>query len=157
MDNHTVVQLKAFAKKRGIGGYCKLRKAELIHALKAIRLVDQTSNIFGDSIKNDPTPALQPTPWRPSNIVTKDKQNIKNVITKGMQKIRYFGEWLWNYIAPKPKVVGKVLESFNNKTLKLYEKRDTCANQCSQICFEELGDSVSNKRIKLIRPRIISA
>ena len=32
MENHTVVQLKAMAKERGIRGYYKLRKAELIHA-----------------------------------------------------------------------------------------------------------------------------
>ena len=40
MENHTVVQLKAIAKERGISGYYKLRKAELIHALEATRLVE---------------------------------------------------------------------------------------------------------------------
>ena len=39
--------------------------------------------------QNDPTPVLQPTPWRQSNVTTKDKQNIK-------QKIKDFGEWLLN-------------------------------------------------------------
>ena len=43
MDNHTVVQLKAIAKERGIRFYYKLRKVELIHALEATRLVEQTS------------------------------------------------------------------------------------------------------------------
>ena len=42
-----------------------------------------------------------------------------------MQKIKGFGEWLLNYIPPKPKVVDKVLESFKNKIKKMYEKRDT--------------------------------
>ena len=41
MVNHTVVQLKAIEKERGIRGYYKLRKAELIHALEATRLVEQ--------------------------------------------------------------------------------------------------------------------
>ena len=41
MNNHTVVQLKAVAKERGIRGYYKLRKIELIHALEAPRLVEQ--------------------------------------------------------------------------------------------------------------------
>ena len=77
MDKHTVVQLKAFAKERGIRGYYKHRKAELVHTLEAARLVEQTSNIFEESIPNDLTPVLQPTPWRPSNIATKDKQNIQ--------------------------------------------------------------------------------
>ena len=65
MNNNAVVQLKAIVKERGIRGYYKLGKAELIHALEAARLVEQTSNIFDESIPNDPTPVLQPRPWRP--------------------------------------------------------------------------------------------
>ena len=41
MENHTVVQLKAIAKERGIRGYYQLRKVELIHAFEAARLVEQ--------------------------------------------------------------------------------------------------------------------
>ena len=56
MENHAIVQLKAIAKERGIRGYYNLRKAELIHALEATRLVEQKSNIFDEPIPNDPTP-----------------------------------------------------------------------------------------------------
>ena len=42
-------------------------------------------------------------------------QTTKNFFTKVKQKIRDFGEWLLNYIPPKPKVVDKVFESFKNK------------------------------------------
>ena len=41
MENQTVVQLKAIAKERGIRSYYKLKKAELINALEATRLVEQ--------------------------------------------------------------------------------------------------------------------
>ena len=77
MKNHTIVQLKAIAIVRGIKGYYKLRKAELINALEATKLVEQKSSIFSEPIPNDPTPVLQPTPWRSSNFGTKVKQNIK--------------------------------------------------------------------------------
>ena len=43
----------------------------------------------------------------------------------GMQKIKDFGEWLLNYIPPKPKVIDTVLESFKNKIKNMYEKKDT--------------------------------
>ena len=62
MENHTILQLKAIVKERGIKGYYELRKAELIHALEATRLVEQKRNIFDEQISNDPTPILQPTP-----------------------------------------------------------------------------------------------
>ena len=39
----------------------------------------------------------------------------KKIIAMGMQNIKDFGEWLLNYIPPKPKVVDKVLDSFKNK------------------------------------------
>ena len=125
MSNHTLVQMKAIAKERGTRGYYKLRKPALIHALEAARLVEQTSNIFDESNPNDLTPVLQQTPWRPSNTAMKDKQNVKNLITKGMQKIKRFGEWLLNYIPSKSKVLDNVPESFKNKVKKMYEKRDT--------------------------------
>ena len=73
MKNHTVMRLKAIAKERGVRGYYKLRKVELIYALEAARLVEQQSNIFDEPIPNDPTPVLQPTPWRPSNVTTINK------------------------------------------------------------------------------------
>ena len=63
MENHTVMQLKAIANERGIRGYYKLRKAKLIHALEATRLVEQKNDIFDEPISNDPTLVLQPTPW----------------------------------------------------------------------------------------------
>ena len=71
MENHTIVQLKAIAKELGIKCYYKLRQAELINALEATRLVEQKSSIFDEPIPNDPTPILQPTPWRPSNFAVK--------------------------------------------------------------------------------------
>ena len=43
-------------KRRGVRGYYKLRKVELVHALEAERLVEQKSNIFDEPIPNDPTP-----------------------------------------------------------------------------------------------------
>ena len=74
MGNHTIVLLKAIANECSIKGYYKLRKVELIHALEATRLGEQKSNIFDEQIPNDPTPILQPKPWRPSNFAVKSSK-----------------------------------------------------------------------------------
>ena len=155
MNNHTVVQLKAVSKERGIWDNYTFREAELVHALEAATLVEQTSNIFEKPIENNPTPVLQP--WRPSNITTKDKENKKKFITMGMQKIKDFREWLLNYIPPRPKVVDKVLESFETRFKNVRKEGYFVPTNIVQICFEIICDTVSNKRIKWIRPRIISA
>ena len=41
MDNIPVFKLKTLAKQRGIKCYYELKKAELIHAFEAARLVDK--------------------------------------------------------------------------------------------------------------------
>ena len=82
----------------------KLRKAELIQKLEAhpdvyeqvsisgleiprntTRLVNTTA-ILDEPILDDKTPVLQPTP---------------NFIAKSIHKIKYFGNWLCDYIPPK--------------------------------------------------------
>ena len=74
MEKHAIVQFKAIAKERGIKGYYKLRKAELIHVLEATRLID-LKVIYLMS-------RFQLTPWRPSNFARKVKQNIKYFAAK---------------------------------------------------------------------------
>ena len=47
IDNITVIELKALAKQRGIKGYYKLRKAELIQKLEAHSDVNEQILITG--------------------------------------------------------------------------------------------------------------
>ena len=49
------------------------------------------------------------------NFAVKNMQTTQNFFTKGMKKIKDFGNWFLSYIPPKPKVVDNVLESFKNK------------------------------------------
>ena len=77
LKNDTVIELKATAKQRDIEGYYKLRKAELIHKLEALKQVNKqvpgleiASNatrsvnigaILDQPILDDNTPVLKPT------------------------------------------------------------------------------------------------
>ena len=52
-------------------------------------------------------------------------QPTPRLIVKSIQNIKDFGNWLLDYIPPKPKVVDEALESFKNLIKKLNNKRDT--------------------------------
>ena len=85
MNTITVIEWKAIAKQRGIVGYYKLRKAELIHKLEVLPEVNElvlisglemsrnttrsvnTSTILDQPTLNDNTPVL--TLWTPSNFL----------------------------------------------------------------------------------------
>ena len=117
MINITVIKLKALAKQRGIKSYYKLRKAVLIQqledhpdlneqvlipALEMPRNITRSVNtgaIFDDPVLDDNNPVLQPT---------------SKLIAKSMHKIKDFGNWLLDYILPKPTVVDEAVESFKN-------------------------------------------
>ena len=74
-----------------------------------------------------------------------------------MQKIKDFGEWLLNYIPPKPNVVVNVLESFKNKLKKCMKGEILLPIERVKICVEKVFNTVSNRWIKWLRPRVISA
>ena len=79
-----------------------VNKQVLIPGLEIPKNTTRSSNtrkILDDPILDDNTPVLQTTP---------------KFIAKSMQKIKDFGNWLLNYIPPKPKVVDEALESFKN-------------------------------------------
>ena len=59
----------------------KAQKGRVDTCLGSGEISRTKNNIFDEPILNDPTPVLQPTPWRPSNATTKVKQNIKNKIS----------------------------------------------------------------------------
>ena len=129
MDNVTVVKLKTLAKQRGINGYYNLRKAELMQKCEArpdvnekalipwleiprntTRLVNTTAILDEPILDDKKTPVLQLTP---------------NFISKSIQKIKDFGNWMLDCIPPKHKVVDQAFESFKNLIKKLYNKRDS--------------------------------
>ena len=90
-----------------------------------------TSAILDDSILDDKSPVLQPTP---------------NFIAKSTQKIKDFYNWLLDYISPKPKVVDEAFESFKNRIKKLYNKRDTSFQlRESKSALKKVRDTISNR------------
>ena len=128
MDSITVIKLKALAKQRGIKDYYKLRKDELIQKLEAHPEVNEQTSIPGLEIPINATRSVNVSPILDEPILdqpvlddnTTVLQPTPKSVAKSMQKIRYVGNLLLDYIPPKPKVADEAFESLKNLTKKLH-------------------------------------
>ena len=137
MNKNTVIELKATAKQRGIEGYYKLRKAELIHKLKTHKQVNEQvpgleiarnttrsvniSAVLDQPILDDNTPVLKPT---------------QKFFSESVKKIKVCWNWLLDYIPPKPQVVGEALELFKNPIRVVQQERHFLPIERVKICVE---------------------
>ena len=128
-ENITAIELKAIGKQRAITGYYKLRKAELINKLEALRDENEQVLIPGLEIPRNTTRTVNISAYLDQPILDDNPpvlQPTQKYIAKSKQKIKDFSNWLLDYIPRKLKVVDEALESFKNQiNKKLYNKRDT--------------------------------
>ena len=93
LQDKTVVELKALARERGLKRYSKLKKADLIQLLNV-----------------------------PASLLDEDVPQIGVPDPKPLEKLKQFGEWLFSYIPPKPKVLATTFNALKQKVLSLYKK-----------------------------------
>jgi len=105
MEQHTVKELQHIAKQRGLKGYYKLRRAQLIDALNTkTHLLDSPVPDIGVSV-------LQPTAYLP----------LKKIIDKATSYMKSFADWLISYV-PEPikRSVNEKLEALQSKVKYLF-------------------------------------
>ena len=122
MENLKVKDLKALAKEKGIKGYYRLRKAELIEVLTPVGdLVD-----LGENTKNDqPIPEIDisiPTPSRITQIKNLVVEPVKSVMNPNLFKNAVYEliEALTKPIKPKE----TVKEITNDKSEPIFVIRE---------------------------------
>ena len=127
MNNITAIELKAIAKQRGIEGYYKLRKAELIHKLEAHPNVNDQVLIPGFEIQRNITRSVNASAILDQPILDDSTQYYnqhKNSLKKHVKEQRLL-ELVVGLETTKPKVDVEALEFFKNLIKILYNKRHT--------------------------------
>ena len=109
-QDKTVVQLKTLAKEHGLKRYYKLKKADLI------QLLNVTADLFNEDI---PPKIGLSDPMQP---VQASFPKATPPLSKPLGKLKQFGEWLFNYITPKPKVLDTTFNALKQKVMSLYKK-----------------------------------
>ena len=123
MENLKVKDLKALARKKGIKGYYRMRKAELIQVLTPVG--DPSQPIIDQPIPEINIPILTPSkPANPSKV-----SQLKNLASKAAKpvkrEINKFADWIISQV-PEPikKTVNKRVDSLKEKVNGIFRRYD---------------------------------
>ena len=120
MERNTVVQLRQIAKERGLRGYSKLRKAELIEFIN--QSTPSGVNLLDAPIPTHEIPKsqkiLSPAKLKPALV-----KKIEKAVDDGKRVVEDWGQWLKEIDAPRV-VVDDKLKDFKAHIAELYKKRD---------------------------------
>ena len=125
MENLKVKDLKALAKERGIKGYYKLRKAELIEALTPVGDPPQPQNIMDQPIPEIDIPILEPLKPANTSKVSQLKNLASNAAKPIKREINKFADWIISKV-PEPikKTVNERVDSLKERVNRIFKRYD---------------------------------
>ena len=125
MENLKVKELKDLAKERGIKGYYRMRKAELIEALTPVGDPPQLQNIMDQPIPEIDIPILEPS--KPANLskVSQLKNLASNAAKPVKREINKFADWIISKV-PEPikKTVNERVDSLKERVNRIFKRYD---------------------------------
>ena len=125
MENFKVKDLKALAKERGIKGYYKMRKAELIQALTPVGDPPQLQNIMDQPIPEIDIPILEPSKPANTSKVSQLKNLASNAAKQVKREINKFADWIISKV-PEPikKTVNERVNSLKERVNSIFKRYD---------------------------------
>ena len=143
MEGKSVKELKVLAKEKGIKGYYRMRKAELIEVLST---VDDSSEIFYSA--NDQTVPEVDIPIPSPSRVTQMRNLAYNAAAPVKSAINRFTGWLLNYI-PEPikNAVKERVENLKDRVNSIFRRREEVSEPIEDVNSPE-EDHLTPKEYK---------
>ena len=125
----TVKQLRNIAKEKGMRGYSRLRKADLVALVssgptQSVK-TEHEGNLLDAPVPVIDVPTLAPGKYTPPSNTWKSSFSgvLEEVKNKVRSKLNTFSDWLINYVAPQEKKsVNERLDSLKSKVSNIFSK-----------------------------------
>ena len=133
MNNQTIRELRAIAKERGLRGYFKLRKAELI-------------SLLGTSMRPEPEKSLSRVTLlpKPEDMDSFELQEMAKTRSAVKSKLNEWYDWLVGYVPESiKKPVSSAFSKAKSHIMKLYgnvRKRLGLKEQVEELAEKEHGE-----------------
>ena len=166
MENLKVKDLKALAKERGIKGYYRLRKAELIEVLTPVGDPPIHQNIIDQPIPEIDIPILEPSKPANTSKVSQLKNLASNAAKPVKREINKFADWIISKV-PEPikKTVNERVDSLKERVNRIFKRYDNLTPKEHKTAikgyfktFRVKGvDGMDEKTfINIVKPRVIN-